>query len=105
MDAQIIKDFARQRVAQRGFNADKSYADYREIMIGGKQTRHIQAYNQLWFVVGSVEGVRISSSYGEYDKSNFTANELQHEHADQIEIQNYTRKPVSVAFYQVFLIK
>lgn len=105
MDSNFIQKLAPQRVAQRGFDPAKSYGDFRHFRLAGHEKKHFAAYNQLWYLVGDVDGVRISSNYGDYNQGNFVADEHQHEHTDQIEIENLTNKPVDIRFYQIFLRK
>jgi hypothetical protein len=77
--------------------------NYRHFIVPGNQTREILANEQLFFLVGDVRGVFITSDYGEYDLANILADEHEHEHTGQIRIQNMTTEPKEVVFLQVNL--
>lgn len=105
MDASLLKELLHQRITERGYSVATSQIAYRDLMLASGQQRHIQAYNQLWLLIDDVPGLRINSSYGLYDLSNFAADEQQHEHTDQITLENLTTAPLQVKMYQIILKK
>ncbi|WPP49635.1 hypothetical protein [Catalinimonas niigatensis] len=105
MDATLLKELLQQRIVEKGYSVAQSRIVYRDLMIAGKGKKDISAYNQLWMLIDDVPGVRIESSYGEYNLSNFAADEQQHEHTDQISIENLSTKPIQVKMYQIILKK
>jgi hypothetical protein len=105
MDATLLKELIHQRIAERGYSVVNSQIAYRDLMLPGKGEKHIAAYNQLWMLIDDVEGVKIESSYGQYNLANFAADEQTHEHTDQISIENLSTKPIQVKMYQIILKK
>ncbi|ELR71758.1 hypothetical protein C900_02343 [Fulvivirga imtechensis AK7] len=97
MTEQFVISYAPQRAKERGF--DKYRLDYRDINVSPGERKEIPAYNQIWFVVETGEGIQISSDYGEFDADNPLLQENAHEHGDWIVIEN-----TSQAISQVKLI-
>jgi len=99
MEAALITYRIPELAKERGF--DNFLTQYREVTVPGNGSREISSFNEVYVLIGDIEGVRISSDYGEYNMGNFAADEHKHEHADQIVITNYTAKTITVKFMQI----
>jgi hypothetical protein len=99
MTEEFIIRYAEQRAKERGY--DKFLMRYHDLVIQGEETKEINAFNEIYFLISADAGISIQSDYGEYDYGNLSLSENVHEHADQIRITNYTSSTKRVQFIQV----
>jgi len=105
MDATLLKELIAQRITEKGYSVQKSQIVYRDIALPARASKAFNAYNQLWMLIDDVAGIKIESSYGMYNLSNIVADEQQHEHTDQITIENLTSQATQIKMYQIILKK
>ena len=99
MSEEFLLRYAQQRVQERGY--DSFLMRYHDLLIQGEETKEINAFNEIYFLISADEGISIRSDYGEYDYGNSGLSENVHEHADQIRITNYTSSIKRIKFIQV----
>lgn len=104
MSEEFAIRYAARRVKERGFSKYRLVFQDLNLKVG--QQIELAAYNEIWFVTGTDNGIVISSDYGEYDYGNENLSENIHEHADRILIKNTSAlEPQKVRFIQVILEK
>ena len=94
--------YAPKRVEERGFQRYRMV--FQDLNLEPEQAVYLAAYNEIWFLIAAEDGIRIRSDYGEYDYQNPKLSENIHEHADSIEIRNFSGQPKKVKFIQVILL-
>ena len=99
MSEEFILRYAEQRVKERGY--DTFLMRYHDLLIQAEETKEIQAFNEIYFLISADPEISIQSDYGEYDYGNLSLSENVHEHADQIRITNYASSIKRVKFIQV----
>jgi hypothetical protein len=104
MTEQFILAYIPQRIRELGYS--EYHFRYRDLLIEAGTTRVIEAYNQLYFMVGDPEGVLVDSDYGVYDTTgtNSIGTDNTHQHKGQITISNPGAIARQVKFIQVIIV-
>lgn len=105
MSEQFILSYIPQRIRELGYS--EYHFRYLDLMIDAGATRSIDAYNQLYFLVGDPEGVCVDSDYGVYDSTgtNGIGTDNTHQHKGQITISNPGAIARQVKFIQVIIVR
>jgi len=93
--------YAKYRVAQRGYQ-DYRFV-FRDLQLVGLESRIIESYNELWFILEAAHEIRVQSDYGVYDYGRGDLSENMHEHADRIQLINRSSQPRRIRFLQVLM--
>ncbi|MDQ3073035.1 MAG: hypothetical protein M3Q97_07225 [Bacteroidota bacterium] len=104
MSEEFILDFIPARIRAMGYT--HYHLRYRDIVLPAGGKREIEAYNDLYFLIGDPEGLSIDSDYGLYDStaSNGTGTEHTHQHRGLITIFNQESISKKVKFIQVIIV-
>lgn len=93
--------YAKRRVEERGYKDFRMV--FRELQLQPNESRTINAYNELWFVLSAEDGIRVVSDYGVYDYGQPLLSEQFHEHADRIELLNKGASTQKIRFLQIIM--
>jgi hypothetical protein len=102
MTEAFIISFIPYRVAQLGYS--EYHIQYKELVLNGGQTLRIDAFNELYFLVDSPDGIAVDSSYGIYDTTGTVVTEQCYQHKGQISITNPGFESRRIKFIQVIII-
>ena len=94
--------YAKARVKERGYTNYRLV--FRDLQLQPNESRTVNAYNEIWLLLESDEGVRVASDYGIYDYKNANLMEQIHEHADRITLVNTLNTKQNVRFLQVIMV-
>lgn len=105
MTEPFILSYIPYRVKELGYS--KYHFRYRDLLIEAGSMRIIDAYNQIFFLIGDPEGVLIESDYGMYDASgtNGIGTDNTHQHKGEIMISNPGAIARQVKFIQLIIVK
>lgn len=105
MTEQFILAYIPHRIRELGYK--KYHFRYRDLLVEAGALRIIEAYNQLFFLVGDPEGVMVDSDYGMYDSTgtNGIGTDNTHQHKGEITITNPGAIARQVKFIQVIIVK
>lgn len=93
-------DYIPRRMCELG-HGSQYIMRYRHIVLKPKETKTINAPNQLFLLVDPCGDLRIESTGGLYDQSEDQVNELNYEHRGEIVITNQSIFISHVRFIQV----
>jgi hypothetical protein len=102
MTEEFIIAFIPYRIKQLGYS--QYHVQYKELVLTGGQTLRIDAFNELYFLVGSPDGIAIDSNYGIYDTTGTILTEQCYQHRGQISLSNPGIESRRVKFIQVIII-
>jgi hypothetical protein len=101
MNIAFALDYIPRRMQELG-HADHYVTRYRHVRVEDKTTVTIKAHNQLLlFISPEANNLRIKSSRGFFNLTDYTINEQQHEHSGVVEIHNDTGQNLYALFIQV----
>lgn len=101
MNIAFALDYIPRRMQELG-HGDNYVTRYRHVRVQDKETVTIKAPNQLMLFISPEEiGVRLTSSRGFFNLTDYAINEQQHEHSGNVEIHNDTGQNMYALFIQV----
>ena len=78
---------------------------HRDFTIQAGSTYTIDAYNELYFIIGKPEDITVDSDYGRYDSTGTYTGENTHQHRGFISITNPTDTHKRIEFIQVIIVR
>ena len=102
MSKEFILAYIPQRVKQLGFT--NYHIRYRDFFIASKSSQSIDAWNELYFIVGEPQDILIDSDYGQYNTTISAQAENTYQHKGAITISNTADSGRRVKFVQVILV-
>lgn len=102
MTEEFILSYIATRMAQLGCLA--YHIRFRDFGIGANDSLMLEAYNQLFFLVGSPQDIEIESLYGLYDSTGEAIAENTYQHKGEILITNHSDSLKRVRFIQVIIV-
>lgn len=99
MTEQFAASYAESRRRQLGFaNHDLGY---QQIILRPGEQQKLSAVNKMFLLVRADNGIRVTSSTGQYYLPSVTLSEQKHEHSGQLTIQNNAPMVQTVTFVVV----
>jgi hypothetical protein len=102
MTETLIYALLPEKIRQLGY--EKYHTVYRDITLKGNCTLSITAYNDLYFIVDSPQGIIIESDYGIYDSTGNYISEHAHIHRGELLLTNPSASNKRLQFIQVVII-
>ena len=99
MNTEMITDYMHRRMKELG-HGDEYYTRLRHFVVAAGEIRVIDASNHIFFLTEPVAMTAVQSTFGFFDMSVETANELQYEHQGKITITNYSSSANHIIFIQ-----
>lgn len=103
MTEEFIIGYVPGRIRQLGFSS--WHLRYRDFMVQAASGFTIDAYNELFFIVGNPDDIIVDSDYGRYDSTGAYTGENTHQHRGLITVSNPTGSNKRVEFIQVIIVK
>ena len=102
MTENLIAALLPEKVRQLG--VQKYHTRFRDMTLKGNSTLRIAAYNDLYFIVDSPQGIVIESDYGIYDSTGSYIADHAHIHKGEITLTNPSAGNKRIQFIQVVII-
>jgi hypothetical protein len=102
MREEFILAYIPERVKQLGFTS--YHIRYRDFFIASRGSQSIDAWNELYFLVGEPLDILIDSDYGQYNSTISAQAENTYQHKGNISISNTADSGRRVKFIQVILV-
>ncbi len=102
MTEQFILQYIPDRVKQLGYT--NYHVRYRDMVLDGKKSVTIAAYNELYFIVDDPPGLMVESNYGLYDSTDDPIEESVHQHRGEITITNPGADRKRIKFIQLIIV-
>ncbi len=102
MTETLIASILPEKIRQLGY--EKYHTLYRDMTLSGNSTQRIAAYNDLYFIVDSPQGIIIESDYGIYDSTGNFLSDHAHIHKGEITLTNPGAASRRIQFIQVVII-
>lgn len=103
MSEQMILELIPRRMKQLEYRTWD--VRYRDLMLKAGTNLHLDAFNQLWFIIDDPQGLKVESDYGLYDTaSGDFVFENSHMHKGQLVITNPETVARKIKFIQVTII-
>ena len=102
MTENLIAAIVPEKILQLGYQ--KYHTRFRDMTIKGNSTLRIAAYNDLYFIVDSPQGIVIESDYGIYDSTGNYIADHAHIHKGEITLTNPSAGNKRIQFIQVVII-
>ena len=90
------------RIRQLGYT--NYHIQYKDFFIRAASSTRIEAFNELYFVVGDPRGIVIESDYGIYDSTGLVLCDNEHQHKGEIILSNPGAEDKRVKFVQVIIV-
>lgn len=91
-----------KRIEQLGYK--KFHIHYKDFFIRAQTSTRIEAFNELYFVIGDPQGIVIESDYGIYDSTGLVLCDNEHQHKGEITLLNPGNDDKRVKFVQVIIV-
>jgi hypothetical protein len=91
-----------KRIEQLGYK--KYHIHYKDFFIRAQTDTRIEAFNELYFVIGDPQGIIIESDYGIYNSTGLVLCDNEHQHKGEITLSNPGNDDKRVKFVQVIII-
>lgn len=102
MSEAFALEYMERKLKQLGY---KNYhLRYRDIALKQDSIEQIEAYNDLYCVLGEPQGVYIESSYGMYDATGAYNRDNIHLHRGEIRINNTNLEMIRIKFLQAIIV-
>jgi hypothetical protein len=102
MTEEFIMGYIPKRLKQLGY--ETYHIRHRDYSVQAGSSFTIDAYNELYFIIGSPDDLTIDSDYGMYDSTGSFTGENMHQHKGFITITNPTDSNKRVEFIQVIIV-
>ncbi len=102
MSEEFILQHIPRRIEQLGYK--KYHIQYKDFFIRADSYTFIEAYNELYFVVGDPRGIVIESDYGIYNSTGQVLCDNEHQHKGEIILSNPGTEDKRVKFVQVIIV-
>lgn len=102
MTERFILEYIPHRMKQLGFS--NYHIRYRNLLVLGISSLVVEAYNELYFIIGDPDNILIESDYGVYDSSEFYNGENIYQHRGEIVITNTSEPNQRIKFIQVIIV-
>ena len=102
MTEEFIWQMIPDRIRQLGYH--DYHVRYRDLSIKASTIQSLQAYNEIWFIVGDPSGLVIESGYGIYDSTGEYVFDNVHQHRGEILITNPDAEVKRIKFIQLIII-
>ena len=99
MNTEVITDYMHRRMKELG-HGDEYYIRLRHFVLAAGESRDIDGSNHLYFLLEPTDMLSVQSTFGFFDLSADTGNELQYEHQGKITITNYSSIANHIRFIQ-----
>ena len=100
MAPEIIEQEIPKRMNELGHGTNY-IRKFRHFSLAPAEQRKVKADTSYFFLVGDVVNINITSLTGDYDLSDKTNPEQQHEHQGEMVLTNKTKELIQVQFVQV----
>jgi len=98
----LITALLPEKIRQLGY--EKYHTVYRDMTLKGNSTVSIAAYNDLYFIVDSPQGIIVESDYGIYDGTGSYIADHAHVHRGEILLTNPSAGNKRIQFIQAIII-
>jgi len=102
MSEDFIYQLIPRRIKQLGYT--KYHIQYKDFFIRASSSTRIEAFNELYFVVGDPMGIVIESDYGIYNSTGAVLCDNEHQHKGEITLTNPGNDDKRVKFIQVIIV-
>ncbi len=102
MTEEFILQHIPRRIKQLGYT--NYHIQYKDFFIRSTSSVRIEAFNELYFIVGDPRGIVIESDYGIYDSTGLVFCDNEHQHKGEIILSNPTSDDKRVKFVQVIIV-
>jgi hypothetical protein len=102
MTEEYILHLIPTRIKQLGYK--KYHIHYKDFFIRALSSVRIEAFNELYFVIGDPQGIVIESDYGIYDSTGLVLCDNEHQHKGEITLSNPGNDDKRVKFIQVIIV-
>src|ERR1035437_2196415 len=99
MNTEAIMDYMHRRMKELG-HGNEYYLRLRHFVLTAGEIRVIDGSNHLYFLLEPTDMLAVQSTFGFFDLSADTGNELQYEHQGKITITNYSWVANHIRFIQ-----
>ena len=101
MSEEFILQHIPRRIAQLGYRS--YHIQYKDFFIRSASTFRIEAFNELYFIIGDPMGIVVESDYGIYDSTGLVLCDNEHQHKGEIILSNPGSDDKRVKFVQVII--
>ena len=102
MSEEFILSHIPRRIGQLGYT--NYHIQYKDFFIRAGSSTRIEAFNELYFVVGDPRGIVLESDYGIYDSTGQVLCDNEHQHKGEITLSNPGVEDRRVKFVQVIIV-
>jgi len=102
MTETLIASLLPEKIRQLGY--EKYHTVFKDMTLKGNSTRRISAYNDLYFIVDSPQGIIVESDYGIYDGTGSYIADHAHIHKGEIILTNPSAGNKRIQFIQAVII-
>ena len=102
MSEPFILSIIPERIRQLGYH--NYHIRYRDVSVKANAKVILAAFNELWFISGDPNGIKVESGYGMYDSTGVYVYDNTHQHRGEITITNPDTDNKRIKFIQVIII-